>query len=64
LLKEIEAWAIENVYINDTFSNHTNDAAIGLYQSYGFIPEGDLAELRAGAGLFAQPMIMEWRYTA
>jgi ribosomal protein S18 acetylase RimI-like enzyme len=64
-LKEIEAWAMENECASMELSVTTiNNAAVGLYRSYGFTPVGDLEELRAGAALFAQPMAMALRYAA
>lgn len=65
LLKEIEAWAIEKECTSMALSvTTTNDAAIGLYRSYGFTAAGDLEELRAGSGLFAQPMTIGLRHAA
>lgn len=65
LLKEIQAWAKEKECTSMALSVTTiNDAAIGLYRSYGFTASGDLEELRAGSGLFVQPMIMGLRYAA
>lgn len=60
LLNEIEAWArgrgCDLLALDVTT---TNEAAVGLYLSSGFVPVGQQGELRAGSTLKVQPMIME-----
>jgi len=60
LLHEIETWAkgrgCDLLALDVTT---TNDAAVGLYLSSGFVPVGQQGELRAGSTLKVQPMIRE-----
>lgn len=41
-----------------------NDAAINLYQAYGFVPSGQLGELREGSALKVQKMVKDLRNAA
>jgi len=62
LLNEIVSWALSRGSERLALSVTTNnDAAVGLYLSYGFAPSGPLEELRPGSALTVQPMTMELR---
>ncbi|SUI86756.1 Acetyltransferase YpeA [Shewanella putrefaciens] len=59
LLDEIKAWALNEKCSSIALSvTASNTAAVGLYRTRGFITVGQLEELRAGSGLYVQPMIM------
>ena len=62
LLNHITAWAedaqIDRLVLAVTT---TNPAAIALYFSSGFIPQGELQELKADSGLFTQMMVKALR---
>jgi ribosomal protein S18 acetylase RimI-like enzyme len=60
LLDEIRTWALSEKCLSIELSvTASNSTAVGLYHAYGFSPAGKLEELRAGSGLFVQPMVME-----
>jgi ribosomal protein S18 acetylase RimI-like enzyme len=58
LLDEISTWALskgcECIKLAVTTSN---EAAVGLYASYGYAPTGSLEELRVASKLMVQPMV-------
>ncbi|WP_417579293.1 GNAT family N-acetyltransferase [Nitrincola sp.] len=60
LLREIKAWAAgrgcEFVALAVT---NSNQAAVSLYMSSGFIATGQLEELRSGSAIMVQPMVMK-----
>lgn len=61
----ITAWAkvkdCESVALSVTTAN---DAAVGLYLSTGFVPSGEVEELRRGSVLRTQPMVKVLRNAA
>tara|TARA_R110002072_G_scaffold136124_2_gene278234 strand:- start:222345 stop:222857 length:513 start_codon:yes stop_codon:yes gene_type:complete len=62
LLNEIRQWALSRGCERLALSVTTNnDAAVGLYVSYGFAPSGPVEELRSGSSLTVQPMVKELR---
>lgn len=65
LLNGIKAWAAgrgcKHLMLAVTTSN---EAAVGLYRASGFVPTGQLEELRVGSALTVQPMLMALRNTA
>lgn len=64
-LDEIKTWALDKESTSMALSVTTvNNAAVGLYQSYGFSPAGDTEELRVGSELLVQPMAMGLRGAA
>lgn len=64
-LSEIKQWAINKECTSIVLAvTTTNDAAVGLYLSFGFKPVGGVEELRVGSELLVQPMVMELRYAA
>lgn len=58
LLSEITAWAFhkgcERIALAVTASN---EAAVRMYHSSGYLPTGSLEELRSGSALMVQPMV-------
>ncbi|HDZ48925.1 MAG TPA: GNAT family N-acetyltransferase [Halomonas sp.] len=58
LLSEITTWAInkecERIELAVTTSN---EAAVSLYTSSGYLPTGSLEKLRSGSALLVQPMV-------
>ena len=60
LLHEIEAWAKgRGCSLLALDVTTTNEAAVGLYVSSGFVPAGEKEVLRVGSTLMVQPMVME-----
>lgn len=60
LIRAIEAWAIERGCAFLALAVTTsNEAAVNLYESLGFVVAGELEELRVGSALRVQPMILE-----
>ena len=65
LLGEIKTWAIgRGCDLMALAVTTTNEAAVGLYISSGFVPTGELEELREGSALVVQPMVMDLRSAA
>ncbi|WP_324731393.1 GNAT family N-acetyltransferase [Pseudomonas paeninsulae] len=60
LLREIEAWAISRgCGLMALAVTTSNEAAVNLYRSFGFIAAGQLEELRIGSERMVQPMVMK-----
>ena len=60
LLREIKAWALgKGCDLIALAVTTSNEAAVSLYSSSGFVATGQLEELRAGSALMVQPMVME-----
>ena len=65
LLKHIITWAESASLDRVTLAvTTTNSAALGLYESLGFVPHGDVEALRLGSVLNVQPMILQLRANA
>jgi len=60
LLEQIEAWALaRNCDLMALSVTTTNDAAVHLYQIAGFLPSGQVEELREGSALKTQKMVKD-----
>ena len=60
LLLEIKAWAIgRGCDLMALAVTTSNEAAVNLYKSFGFVAEGQLEELRVDSPLLVQPMVIE-----
>lgn len=59
LLSEIKSWATGRRCKHLMLAVTTgNAAAVGLYRAAGFMPTGQLEQLRVGSALMVQPMLM------
>lgn len=60
VLREIEAWAISRgCDLMALAVTTSNEAAVNLYKTFGFINAGQLEELIIGSELMVQPMIFK-----
>lgn len=60
LLLKIKAWALARGCSLMTLGVTTsNEAAVNLYRTFGFVAAGQLEELRADSALLVQPMTIE-----
>jgi ribosomal protein S18 acetylase RimI-like enzyme len=60
LLREIKAWALgRGCDLMALAVTTSNEAAVSLYRSSGFVATGQLEELRIGSALLVQSMVME-----
>lgn len=63
-LDRLTAWAMaRNCALMALSVTTANDAAVGLYQSWGFVPSGQVEELREGSVLKTQKMVRDLRNT-
>jgi len=60
LLLEIQVWAIaRGCGLMALAVATSNEAAVNLYRSFGFVAAGPLEELRVDSSLLVQPMVIE-----